>query len=316
MLNLNQLLESTKPSSVVLVDLSNMMLIYHNAYRNLSIDLANGSFVPTGSFYGLTNLTERILKSQPNSLIFFCIDDGDSGRKSVYPKYKSNRVQSPEKQCIFSYKDKIQSILSVVPSVYFCQSQGMEADDVMSCLAFQIKEKGIDPVVYSRDYDFAQLIHYGISVSQKIEHGRFEFLTEDILLERYGVTSGLLLHYRVLEGDDSDNIPKPVKNVKRSFKIKLVHLWKENGFNKALDILSGIHLNETTKFNKPEIREQIRTNIKLMDLCKYRKPENRFEINIFKNKEMLSGDFISEYKLKQYENFLKFHYNVDYKLNK
>lgn len=304
---IEQSIDLSKTDKVILIDFSNMMLVYANVFQHLSSTI-NGVVNHTGILYGLTQLVTKILTIHPNATIIFCIESGHGNRKEIYPEYKSNRVESEEKKNIFSYKNKVMSVLSVIDNVYFAEGVGYEGDDTISVLAFSFLELGKDTIVYSRDNDFLQLMKYGVKVSNKLDGNTIELVTEDFVHEKYGVTSQNLLYYRVLDGDTSDNISKPVKGLKSAFKVKFISFWGDTTFDNALKIMHPLHPKEVAKLNTTEARESIKVNLKLMDLSKYRKTEFQFPIHIFKGDKALSKTYIQEFKLRQYQNFLNIRY--------
>ena len=199
-------------------------------------------------------------------------------------------------------------MLSLTPNVYFSKVEGYECDDVISQIGFDLKELNKQVVIFSEDKDYWQLLPFGIEVSRQFDKG-FINITDDIVLDTFGVISSKLLKFRALKGDTSDNLPSPVRLTDK-FRNKFVEIWSEtNSFNETLKSLYSLHKKECIKINENKLA--IYNNLLIMDLQKYRNEINQFEYSIFKSSYKNGVGLVNMFDLKNYQKFLKENYNVN-----
>lgn len=147
--------------------------------------------------------------------IIVCFDQGDGGRREIYPEYKKNREaikRAPELGVIEKVAKKVfqeepKDTLIVVPD--FDQrltTLNAEADDMIATIALHTQKRKLPTVVMSHDYDLYQLVddhnrsyHYDIRTKHLV--------SEKSVIERLGVHPKLIRDYKSLAGDASDNIP-------------------------------------------------------------------------------------------------------------
>ena len=180
----------------------------------------SGFLMSMGSAIKLLNPTRCVI-----------IFDGNGGslkRRKLYPDYKKkkhttlrlNRAYSDEvnvtdddikKQLFMLIK-----YLDYLP-VTTMSIDNIEADDCIAYLATDYF-KASKVTIMSADKDFLQLVDDRVNVwspTKKKLYGRAEVSTE------YGIDSNNFVFYRILDGDDSDNIPgiqgAGLKTVKKLF---------------------------------------------------------------------------------------------------
>jgi DNA polymerase-1 len=213
---------------------------------------------------------------------------GSSARRNLYPEYKTNRNASRmTNYSIFSSKDeetesinnqmsRLIQYLQCLP-VTVISIDGLEADDIIGYLAnkFQAYEETARVTIMSADKDFLQLVSdkvYCYSPTKK------KIYTPKDVLEEYGVSSNNFLNYKILMGDQSDNIP----GISGLGPKKLIKLFPElsNDANVTLESIiekSAELVNENKLyFSVVERRHQLFINQQLMSLNgSFLSPENK-----------------------------------------
>lgn len=165
--------------------------------------------------------------------ILVCFDQGDGGRRQLYPKYKENRAaikREPELLMIEKvvkkvFKEEPEDTLLVVPDFDpSLKTVNAEADDMIATIALRNQNLKIPTVVISHDYDLFQLIdeaHRCYNYDIRTKH----LVSERTVIDRVGVHPRLIRDYKALAGDASDNIP----GVKGIGKIRATKLLKKYG---------------------------------------------------------------------------------------
>jgi len=192
-------MHNSQPIQHIFIDLSFFCVQRGHIFKDLSY---NGK--PTGIYYGILSLVKGLRESYPDTAIHICRDGNPVAIRRKYPAYKINRDEvsyKPSKD--FAMLKNLQKMLVCYPKVYVWYDIEQEADAVIASLALQ---KPLTSVVCSGDNDFLQLMSEGIRVAKSIRSKKFDFRTEEYIIEKYGVTSNNLLIFRALQGDKSDNI--------------------------------------------------------------------------------------------------------------
>lgn len=293
-------------TTIVLVDYSWLSISSMYGYSKLGTTDV-GDTVPLAVVHGLTKFVQKSYYARPNSLIIFCLDGkyGKDSRKKINPDYKAHRKSDPLREELGKVQTRIMSILSTVKNVYFTIDNYLEADDLMAILSKDFKSvyPNNEVIIYSPDNDMFQLLEFGINISSKIDYD-YICLTEDDVFDKYNVRSHLLLIYRALIGDKSDNIDPVFPRIKKKFAILLANLWFEvKDFNKVTERLKVSHPKEIALLL--ENRHKFYNNIKIMDLKKYHKKSDlEHNYKIFKISNSSVSELFTEFNLRQFESFV------------
>jgi len=213
---------------------------------------------------------------------------GSNARRNLYPEYKTNRNASRmTNYSIFSSKDeetesinnqmsRLIQYLQCLP-VTVISIDGLEADDIIGYLAnkFQAYEETAKVTIMSADKDFLQLVSDKVHCYSPTKK---KIYTPKDILEEYGVSSNNFLNYKILMGDQSDNIP----GISGLGPKKLIKLFPElgNDVNVTLESIiekSAELVNENKLyFSVVERRHQLFINQQLMSLNgSFLSPENK-----------------------------------------
>lgn len=199
---------------VIVIDGKNAAFRFAWAYRTLSDDEGR----PTGATLGLMRVLLGLKKHYPDAR-FVVAWDGQrtdkNWRKVLFPDYKKRTGIPPDlvRDVLLQLEDMHDSLdLLCIPQM---EVEDVEADDLVGMLAAVLKRRGHSPIVYSSDFDYAQLARYGIGIIQRgVERDPYRMERPDTLMARYNCSLREILLVRALEGDSSDKIPPPGRGIK------------------------------------------------------------------------------------------------------
>ena len=165
--------------------------------------------LPTGAVSGFCSMLFKLLedsKSDQNlqkpthfAVIF------DSARKTfrneIYSDYKANRSEAPDDLAPqFEYIRK--SVLAFnLPSV---DLPNYEADDLIATYVEKILKKGAKVTIVSSDKDLMQLYKKGVRIFDPMKN---KFISEEDIINKFGVEASKVIDVQSLAGDSSDNVP-------------------------------------------------------------------------------------------------------------
>lgn len=162
---------------------------------------------PTAGVYGFASVLIRLLKNERPDFIAVAFDTGKTFRDEMYPEYKATRAKMPD-----DLRIQIERIRQMVDAFNIprLEMEGFEADDVLGSIALQTASQGIGVKIITGDRDLLQLVGDHIVVNLP-EGGKLadakDYLTDDDVRLKFGVPAHLVVDYKALVGDTSDNIP-------------------------------------------------------------------------------------------------------------
>ncbi len=225
-------LARNKNSDILIVDSTNRFISAWTVTPTLS---DNGDHV--GGISGfLSSLGYAIKLLKPTRVI--CVFDGKGGskrRKELYPDYKQKRAMpmrvnrayedmvdpKTEQEAMINQMVKLIDFLRCLP-VTVVSVDYIEADDAIAYVATEMY-KTSKITIMSADKDFLQLVNDRVSVWSPIK--KKVYGVQDIINE-YGIHPTNFIYYRILEGDESDNIGG-IKGIGRKTAIKVFPMITE-----------------------------------------------------------------------------------------
>lgn len=122
-------------------------------------------------------------------------------RHALYPQYKANRPEPPALllDVVATFRAQLaeQGIAS-------CDYAGLEADDVLGCVAFRARKANLNVIALCTDKDITTLLGIGVQIYNHFDKS----WRDDAWLQRkLGVTAAQVPDYLALAGDADDNIP-------------------------------------------------------------------------------------------------------------
>jgi DNA polymerase-1 len=192
------------PDELFLIDGNSLV---YRAFFALPESIATSTGFPTNAIFGFASMLVKILTEHGTKPTVVVWDAGSSGRKEVYPEYKSQRSSRPD-----LLREQWPHFEPLVEAFGYTNVSlaGFEADDVIATLAERARERSIPVVIVTGDRDAFQLIDpEGIVKVMATSRGITETKLYDhpAVVERYGIAPELIPDFYGLKGDTSDNIP-------------------------------------------------------------------------------------------------------------
>jgi len=225
---------------------------------------------------------------------------GSNARRNLFPDYKANRNTSritnydifsskdEEQESISNQMERLVQYLKCLP-VTVISIDGLEADDIIGYVAtkFELHEETQKVTIMSADKDFLQLVSDKTSAYSPTKK---KIYTPKEVQEEYGVSSDNFINYKILLGDQSDNVP----GISGLGPKKIIKLFPELTGNKVtLESIiekSAELINENKLYlSVVERRHQLEINRRLMSLDgDFLSPDN---------KQLVKQAFTNSYEL-------------------
>ena len=218
--------KGSRDSDILLVDGTNNFIRCWTVVPTLS---DNGDHIG-GTTGFLLSLGYAIKLLKPTRVIV--VFDGKGGslrRRAIYPDYKNKRtvkirvnrayedISDPEleKQAMLAQMTKLVEFLHSLP-VSVIAIDHIEADDTIAYISTQMFPKS-KITIMSADKDFMQLVNDRVCIWSPVKKKIYG--VQDVINE-YGIHPINFVYYRILDGDDSDNIDG-IKGIARKTALKM-----------------------------------------------------------------------------------------------
>jgi DNA polymerase-1 len=161
---------------------------------------------PTAGVYGFASVLMRLLKNEKPDYIAVAFDTGKTFRDEIFPEYKATRAKMPD-----DLRPQIERIRQLVDAFNMprLEMEGFEADDVLGTVARVESAGGLGVKIITGDRDLLQLVGGGVIVN--LPEGKLsdakDYITDADVIAKFGVPARLVVDYKALVGDKSDNIP-------------------------------------------------------------------------------------------------------------
>src|SRR3989338_6875200 len=184
--------------------------ILHRAFHALP-DFTSPKGEPTGALYGFTAFLIKVIRELKPDYIAAAYDlPKPTFRHIAYDKYKAGRAKMDDS--LAKQINRSHDILKAF-NVHVYSAEGFEADDVLGTIAEMVQKnsewkKSVKTIIASGDMDTLQLIKDDNVVVYTLKKGINETIIYDekAVVERYGFGPELIVDYKALKGDPSDNI--------------------------------------------------------------------------------------------------------------
>ncbi len=220
---------------LLLIDGNSMLFraYFATAYGN---KMTSSSGIPTNAIFGFATMLQKALKIIDPKYVLVAFDHGrDTYRHKEYPEYKGKRSETPED--LITQFPIIREYLDSLHIVHYEQA-GLEADDIIGCLANQNRDYEI--TILTSDKDILQLVDDNTTV-WLMQKGITEMARMDpaAIKERFNLTPRQIIDLKGLSGDPSDNIPGVTK-VGDKTAIKLLNDYQSvEGVYEHIDQIKG-----------------------------------------------------------------------------
>lgn len=179
--------------------------IVHRAYHALPpMTTKDGTIV--NAVFGFTSMLLKVMKDlKPDYLAVSFDVAGESIRKKVYDQYKATRVKA--EQALYDQIPLAYKIVEVFDIPIYTK-EGYEADDVIGTIANKLRKEDLETIIVTGDMDMLQLVDDKTKVYE-LRKGLSDIVLFDAekVKEKYGFGPEMVVEYKSLRGDTSDNIP-------------------------------------------------------------------------------------------------------------
>ena len=188
--------------TLLLVDGHN--LVYRAFHAMPALSNSRGEM--TNAAYGFTSMLFKALNDTTPTYAIAAFDPpGPTFRHEKFAEYKAQRQRAPDElRAQFPWAREVVEALGI-PIV---EIPTFEADDVIGTLAQKAEAAGLDVIILTGDLDVLQLVteHIRVFASRR---GLSDTIIYDVdkVRERYGFEPPLVVDFKALQGDPSDNIP-------------------------------------------------------------------------------------------------------------
>lgn len=190
--------------TLLLVDGSSYL---YRAFHALP-DLRNSKNEPTNAIRGVLSMLRKLHKDYPADYSA-CVFDakGKTFRDEIYQDYKANRPAMPD-----DLRSQVEPLLEAIKAMGWplLIIDGVEADDVIGCLAKQAERQDMRVIISTGDKDMAQLVNDKVTLINTMPNA---FRKGDEILDiagveaKFGLKPELIIDYLTLIGDSVDNVP-------------------------------------------------------------------------------------------------------------
>jgi DNA polymerase-1 len=180
--------------------------VLHRAFHALpSFTSTKGE--PTGALYGFTSFLIKTIRELKPDYIAACYDLAEpTFRHVAYDQYKASRPQKDD--VLIQQINRSRDILKAFKIPVF-DSLSFEADDIIATVVTKLLDiSDIKIFIASGDMDLLQLVDDDRVVVYTLSKGITETViyNEEKVKERFGFGPEMVVDYKALRGDPSDNI--------------------------------------------------------------------------------------------------------------
>lgn len=238
---------------LLLIDGNSMLFrAYYATVYGRMMKTSNG--IPTNAVYGFITMINKAFDMIHPDMVLVAWDSGKpTFRHETYTEYKGTRKEL-DQELIVQFPIAREYLDAYGLQRYECD--GIEADDIIGCMARQHPELEIH--ILSSDRDLLQLIDPTTDVYlMKKGISEIEVMNEEKLMETMGIKPSQIIDLKALMGDSADNIPG-VKGIGEKTALKLL---------KEYDTVDNVyaHIEEI----KGKLKEKLETDREKAFLSKY-----------------------------------------------
>lgn len=223
--------------TLLLVDGSSYL---YRAFHALP-DLRNSKNEPTNAIRGVLSMLRKLHKDYPADYSA-CVFDakGKTFRDDIYQDYKANRPSMPD-----DLRSQVEPLIEAIKAMGWplLIIDGVEADDVIGCLAKQAEKQDMRVIISTGDKDMAQLVNDKVTLINTMPNA---FRKGDEILDiagveaKFGLKPDLIIDYLTLIGDSVDNVPGVEKVGPKTAVKWLLEYGSLDGVIANADKISGV----------------------------------------------------------------------------
>lgn len=193
--------QTQQPKKLLIIDTFNFL---HRAYHAIPKNFTDAQGNPTNAIYGVTSmLVSTFDLIHPNFVVCAVESKEPLLRLTDLETYKAHRKPMDESLAV-----QIPGVFEILSAFGLSQIDvgGYEADDVIGTITKKFKNENLEILLLSNDRDLWQLIDKNVFVMLPVKDGNVEFIGPDQVMQRFGFEPKLMIDYKSLKGDPSDNI--------------------------------------------------------------------------------------------------------------
>jgi DNA polymerase-1 len=162
--------------------------------------------LPIGAVHGFSAMLWKLLRevgerAPPTHFAVILDHSSKTFRNELYSGYKANRSETPE-DLIPQFPLVRDAVCAF--NVACIEKEGFEADDLIATYALQAVAAGADVTIVSSDKDLMQIVRPGIVMYDTMKN---KVISEEGVIEKFGVPPEKVIEVQALMGDSSDNVP-------------------------------------------------------------------------------------------------------------
>ena len=272
--------------NVILIDFS---WLYNKYYYVAKVKPLKESNTPEDLALQVYDMLYRFLalveKSYLSSKFLLVLDSplSTTDNISLNANYKQNRNKEEKKEVYRGFKEIVGKLSQKLSSKFtFVRALGYEADQVIAFLAEKYQEQ-YKVLIFTGDKDLLQMSYYSnVEISDKYEKGMFLLKSDKDIFEKFKNNKGEdftristnkkdILKYRVLKGDQSDNLKSVFPRIKDTEIIDIIkNYWIDEetlSLERISDIIDDIRGDNLKLAEKLQENAEVwLTNYKIMNL--------------------------------------------------
>lgn len=228
-------------NKLLLIDTFNFL---HRAYHALPLTLTDVNGEPTNAVYGVAAMLVSVIDQiKPTHLVAALDGKKPTFRVEEFTGYKAHRAEMEP-----ALENQIPKVLDLLDAfgVKKIVIEGYEADDIIGTMAKNFANSKTQVIVVSNDRDLWQLINKNVVAMLPNTKGPPEWIGEEEVKKRMGFEPKMMIDYKGLRGDPSDNIPG-VYGIGEKTALKLI-----TEFGSVEDIYKNAE-----KITPPSLREKL-----------------------------------------------------------
>ncbi|AFY85135.1 DNA polymerase I [Oscillatoria acuminata] len=221
-------MSATSPTFILVDGHSLAFRSYYALAKSRDGGLSTSTGIPTSVSFGFLKSLIEVMAVQDPQYLAVAFDLGlPTFRHEADDTYKSDRAETPE-DFITDLK-YLQELLTAL-NLQIVTAPGYEADDVLGTLATRASEAGFQVKILTGDRDLFQLVdaekqisvlYLGRDAFGRSGRAKSQEFGPEQVQEKMGIPPELVVDYKALCGDTSDNIPG-VKGIGDKTAIKLL----------------------------------------------------------------------------------------------
>lgn len=188
---------------IVLLDGYSLM---YRAFHGLQAPMTAPDGTPTNAVHGFMMMLMKVIEEEHPECLAVAFDvHAPTLRHQRYADYKGTRKPMPDE---LRAQDPIIRELIGLMGIPILECEGYEADDILGTVSAVCEREGRKAVIVTGDRDSFQLVGENTSILYT-KKGITDTVrvTEEYIMETYGVKPVQLIDVKGLMGDTSDNIP-------------------------------------------------------------------------------------------------------------